>query len=159
MAKTSRSARPARVPEPAVAADAAAGKRSADAGGAQPDPALAEEPMPSSTTDTQGKPPRPDQEPETQSRDRAGLPADSGAGDPREMTFEMTGEREDRGGGDGDPAVPAKAAERIGVKVTGPKNGRRRLGRRFDERPQVIGATAGELEILRTDPTLSVELV
>lgn len=60
---------------------------------------------------------------------------------------------------DGDPAVPAKAGERIGVTVTGPKNGRRRLGRRFDERPQVIGVTAGELEILRTDPTLSVELV
>lgn len=70
------------VPEGAVAAEAAMGMPPADAGGAQPDPALAEEHVSSSASNSQEKPPRSDNEPEAHVDDRAGLQADTGAGDP-----------------------------------------------------------------------------
>lgn len=57
---------------------------------------------------TEGKPPRPDEQ--DGSAEAAAVPADGGAGDPHEVTPE----REDRGGGDGKPAVPAGEEPRPG---------------------------------------------
>ncbi|SMH42476.1 hypothetical protein [Mesorhizobium australicum] len=80
MAKASKPTRAVKVPDGAAVAEAAVGKSPVDAGGAQPDPALAEERVSSSVTNTQGKPPRPDEQ--DGSAEARPIQADTGAGDP-----------------------------------------------------------------------------
>ena len=59
--------------------------------------------------DTQGKPPRPDEQ--GGSAEARPIPADSGAGDPQQDKSQSEG----RGGGSGDPAVPARERRRFPV--------------------------------------------
>lgn len=61
------------------------------------------DPAAQTATEYQGKPPRPDDANDGRAEAQA-VPADGGAGDPHTNTPES----EDRGGGDGNPAVPAR---------------------------------------------------
>ena len=60
------------------------------------------------------------------------------------------------------PAKPSKAAAESTVVVTGPENGRWRIGRKFTRESVSIARdalTEGDLEKLQADPELHVQVV